>query len=267
MKIGLELGGRGITPPPQSLRWARNCGARAVELWTVDNDFDPRYITHSSVLELLHVLDHLALACPALRADWEGFDDTDRVDESVTRTLATLDLALQIGATVVTGTLAPVSEYRGGKGYHHLVEALQTIGAHAAEHELVFCANGADQTPEVMRGLLVDVGSPSVQLTYDPAGLFMAGVDPVSAAQSLHDAIGHIHVRDAVVEADEEGNRNVREVAVGQGQTPLRECMACIAENDYEGFFIAIREQVPSRTQDLMAAMRYLHPRQRLSAG
>ena len=81
-----------------------------------------------------------------------------------------------------------------------------------------------------LRELLRLVGADHLRANLEPAGLVAAGEDPLAIAEALGESIGQFTAADAI-----RAGRQVRPVELEQGQVPLKELLAQLREQGFDG--------------------------------
>jgi sugar phosphate isomerase/epimerase len=120
---------------------------------------------------------------------------------------------------------------------------------------------------EHCRDLVESVGSPALQIAFDPANFVQVGVRPFDEAwPMLAKHVVHFHVKDAVT-VDRDGvapyparapelnlMASVRPAGEGEGQLP--ELLRALEQKDYRGFFV-IEPHLQFRLREMDGAERF----------
>jgi sugar phosphate isomerase/epimerase len=117
------------------------------------------------------------------------------------------------------------------------------------------------------RDLMDSVGSPALEIAFDPANFVQVGVRPFDDAWPLlHEHVGHFHVKDAVSVdrsrlppypshvPEERLMASVR--PAGEGEAQLTELLRGLAKQEYKGYLV-IEPHLHHRLPDLDGAGRF----------
>lgn len=95
----------------------------------------------------------------------------------------------------------------------------------AEKHDVIVALHNHNEGPEEFeKGMAL---SPNIRVNLDVGHFFAAGHDPVAYLKAHHRRITNIHVK------DRKANRG-REMAFGQGETPLREVLTLVRDEKYD---------------------------------
>jgi sugar phosphate isomerase/epimerase len=123
----------------------------------------------------------------------------------------------------------PPARYR-----QRVIDQLAALAQLAGEHELVLAHENEKEiygdVPERCADLITAVDSPSLRATFDPANFVQCGIRPYSDAYpQLRPYLLYLQVKDAVAATGEV-------VPAGQGDGQLRETLAALADDGFDGF-------------------------------
>ncbi|HEX6349637.1 MAG TPA: sugar phosphate isomerase/epimerase family protein [Candidatus Dormibacteraeota bacterium] len=128
-------------------------------------------------------------------------------------------------------------------------EARDVVLAH--ENESYIYGDNAERC----RDLVESVGSPALEVAFDPANFVQVGVRPYDEAWPLlKDRVGHFHVKDAVPVEDGNLMASVRPAGEGEGQLP--ELLRALDRKNYGGYLV-IEPHLHSRLPDLDGPARF----------
>ncbi len=241
-------------PTRAALRKARELGAHGVQLWIVDNDLDPRYLSKSGRDELITYMAAIPLERSALCGDIGGFADPATVDERIARTKAMLDLCVDLFTPILTTHIGVVP--KDAQAYAGLLEAVREVGNYAAERGCCLATETGPEEPESLARFLEATASPGAMVNYDPANLCMNGFDHVRGVDVLKPYIVHTHAKDGIYRSALEGG--YREVALGQGDVDFPTYLAALRHAGFDGYFTIERECGDDPVADISEAVAFL---------
>lgn len=189
-----------------------------------------------------------------------------------------VDLACDLGAETVSSHIGVVPPDRNDPIYEAIVDALREVGFYAGTADISIGIETGSETPEALRRLLEDIGSPGISINFDPANLVMViGEDPVKAVQALRGHILHTHAKDGIHYRDcdpvrvydafanggikhlvEETGELFAEKRLGQGQIDWSAYLKALMDTGYNGFLTIEREVGPEPERDMRDAIHFL---------
>jgi sugar phosphate isomerase/epimerase len=222
-----------------------------VQIYCTKGELHPDNMGSSARRDFRKTLAGHNLVLSALCADFgKGFTDADRNDELVPVTKKCVDLALDLGTSIITTHIGVIPEDKGAPVRGVMAEALKDLGAYAAEREVSFATETGPESPECMREFLDSLGNEGVRVNYDPANLTMKGFDAVAGVGVLSDLIVHTHAKD--------GKQGGGEVALGSGDVKWEEYIAALEGVGFDGFFTIEREVGDNPEDDIRIAAEFL---------
>ena len=135
-----------------------------------------------------------------------------------------------------------------------LTDALEDLARHGNHVGVTVALTVATEEPARLAALLGSIRTGAIGVDLDPAGVLLAGRNPIAAFRALHQSVMHIQARDAQRDVDGAG----RETQFGRGEVDWRELLALSAEAGYTGWFIARRTAGDDRAADVAQAVAYL---------
>lgn len=268
-------------PIHESILKARELGVDGIQCYAVQGEMAPENLdTHrrASIKDFCH---GNGVAISALCGDLggHGFQNLEENPEKIRRTRAIVDLAEDLGTTVVTTHIGVVPENRSSRSYGIMVKACRTMGAYADDHGVTLAIETGPETPERLLTFLHDVDTKGMGVNYDPANLVMVqGIDPVPGVRLLTNYIVHTHAKDGVnikpcdpikvyesfaVSGIDGFNfgEYFNEVPLGEGRVPWDSYLTTLKECGYEGFLTIEREVGANPLKDIALAAEFLKKR------
>jgi len=239
----------------EALPAAARMGAEGVQIWCVNNELDPERTTPQLKRQVLDALSENNLRLSALCGDaGRGFTQEDSARWSIDRTKPMLELARELGTTVVTTHIGVISEDRQAPEWKTLQRAMNEIGAFAESLGVFLATETGPEEPRLMREFFETLDTRAIKINYDPANLVMGRFDVVGGVHELRDYIVHTHAKDALIKPD----GKPAEVPVGQGQVPWDAYLRALVDIGFDGYLAVEREGGEDRVGDSAAAIRFL---------
>ena len=241
-------------PLKRSLETAAMIGARGVQL-DVRNELRPGDLSETGRRQFQHQLRERLLTISSFEFPTRrALTDPESLDARVAGLKAALEFAWQLGATVVVGRIGRVPEDVDSDAYQLLVQVLNDIARHSNRVGAVYSLTPTIDSVSSLERLFEDVTDGPLGLNLDPAGLVMAGSDPVAVYRSLYSRVLSVQIRDGVRDIDGQGI----EVPTGRGEVVWDELLALLSEGDYKGWLTVTRSSGDDRIGDMGRAIRFL---------
>ncbi len=268
-------------PPREGVRKSKEVGADGIQVYAVAGEICPEVMDRSTRADFKHYCASLGLEIAALCGDLggHGFERADDNIAKVERSKRIVDLAVDLGAPVVTTHIGVVPANRAHPRYAIMQAACRELGNYAHKAGVTFAIETGPETAAVLKTFLDDVGSPGIGVNLDPANFVMVtGQDPVEAVQILKDYIVHTHAKDGirlkpsdpeqVYGAFAKGSvagltaadiaQLFQEVPLGQGDVPWDAYLNALESIGYTGFLTIEREVGDTPEQDIRDAIQFL---------
>ena len=128
------------SPVKDALRWIADQKRGLVELPTAQGETAPRNLTGSGRKHLSRYVEGLGLGIAALTADIPGLRLTEArsVDERIERTCEAIDLARELGVSIVTASVGALTHPESGVVSDIGAAALRRIGEFADSRGVVY---------------------------------------------------------------------------------------------------------------------------------
>jgi sugar phosphate isomerase/epimerase len=245
-------------------------GVAALELRSAwgDNvvDLGPERLDRAADLLRAADIGVSAVASPVGKADIEGDFDAE-----VSRLRAAMDAAHRLQTNRIRVFSFFVPEGRHPEFRDEVLRRMSTFAKEAASHDVVLVHENESYVygddAEHCLDLVESVGSPALQIAFDPANFVQVGVRPFDEAWPLlAQHVVHFHVKDAVGVArngiapyparapELQLMASVRPAGEGEGQLP--ELLQALDRQDYRGFLV-IEPHLQLRLNEIDAAERF----------
>jgi sugar phosphate isomerase/epimerase len=258
--------------PIDGVRKAAELGADGIQVYTVRGRMSPEQMDAAARAEFKALCRTCGLAISALCGDvGGGFHDPAENPDKVRRSKAIVDLAVDLGADVVTTHIGVVSQDARSATYRTLLAVCRELAEYAAEQGVTFAIETGPEPAATLKRFLDDVGSEGLGANLDPANLVMVlAEDPVQAVYTLADYIVHTHAKDGVQlravdpmevyhgAAPPEQAPGFKEMPLGQGAVDWDAYLNALEEVGYTGYLTIEREVGDDPAADIAAAISFL---------
>lgn len=262
-----------------NLQIAKAIGAEGVQLWATQGELDPAVITAEARIELKAYLAELGLELSALCADFGGLGFKNPADNGwkIAKSKLALDLALDLGCSIVTTHIGIVPEDNSDPEYAIMQAACNELAAYATSLGGYFAIETGPEPASRLKTFLDSLDSKGVAVNFDPANMVMVtGDDPVEGVYTLQDYILHTHVKDGVrlrevdprdvygvldheqIAVMGEGRAGFREVPPGEGAVDFEAYFAALQDIGYTGYLTVEREVGDRPEADIVNAVRFI---------
>ncbi len=168
------------------------------------------------------------------------------------------DFAHAVGAPNLTSHIGYIPEDCDHPDYGALVKALQEICDYLAPRGQSFCLETGQESAELLRGFIGEVGRDNLKVNFDPANMIMYGTgDPIAALDVLAPWVAGVHCKDGVW--PKAAGQLGEERKLGEGDVGIERFLVKLKEIGYQGPLIIERE-IPGEQQmvDFLAAKKLL---------
>lgn len=266
-------------PAKDGVRKAAELGAEGVQVYTVAGEMSPEEMDDAARRDFKSLCDDLGLAISALCGDMGGgLRKAEENPQKVERSKRIVDLAVDLGSSVVTTHVGVVPEDRGDPAYQAMLAASGEIAEYARQAGVAFAIETGPEKAETLKQLLDEVDSEGLGVNLDPANLIMVvGDDPVQAVHTLKGRIVHTHAKDGVqlqpcdalevytafdtggfAELEQRMGTLFEELPLGQGAVDWDAYLDALAEVGFDGFLTVEREVGEDPATDIARALEFL---------
>lgn len=250
-------------PVRDGVRKVAELGVSSFQLYTSSNEYAaggvlPEMLQPAQRDDFRRFYQDLGLTLSATCADLgHGFVDAARNEELIAKTLEQIDLAVDLGATIITTHIGTVPEQPDAV-WDTLRIALDTIGAYAEHRGVVLATETGPESGPVLRALLDSLHTGGIRVNFDPANLTMAGFDLDEALDALLPLIVHTHAKDGVRDPAGWAKGQWREMPLGEGDVPWPHYISRLKAAGYTGAYTIERELGDDPIGDIEKAIAFL---------
>jgi sugar phosphate isomerase/epimerase len=268
----------------EGLRMAQELGADGVQIYAVSGEMDPARLSGAARKELKSYIESLGLEISALCGDLggHGFQDKTVNKEKIEASKRILDLAVELGARVVTTHIGIVPDDPRSEIYGTMQEACEELGVYAKSMDAYFAIETGPEPAALLKAFLDSLSTNGVSVNFDPANMVMVtGDDPVQGVRLLKDYIVHTHVKDGIrlreidprevygalgyepmshekiAEAAAAG-ASFRELPLGEGAVDFDAYFQALADIGYSGYLTIEREAGDDPAADIRKAIAFI---------
>jgi sugar phosphate isomerase/epimerase len=255
LRIGIQLASL-RRPIKQALHTAARLGAQAVEL-DARNEVKPQDLSQTARRQLCKLLADLNLRVTAVSFPTRrGYDVSEDLERRVAATRAAMNLAHQLGASVVINRVGRITDGPDSPLWQTLIDVLSELGEHGHRVGALLAAKTGTESGGDLAQLLAALPSGAIGVDLAPGDLVMNGFSVLEAVEALGPHILHVHASDGV--RDLAQNRGL-EVSLGRGTVDFPALLAALAEYDYRGWFTIERHQADDPVAEIRNAVEYLN--------
>ncbi len=261
------------------IKKAVEVGAEAVQLYAVSGDMAPENMTPGSIKERRNILEANGIKVSALCGDLggHGFIHPDDNEWKIEKSKRIVDLALELGANIVTTHIGVVTGNENDESYKNQLEVCNKLAEYAHGVGAYFAIETGPEESATLKEFLDKLDSKGVAVNLDPANLVMVtGDDPVQAVYNLRDYIVHTHAKDGIMlkKGDPKkiygyyDNGNVedvircedyfKEVPLGEGSVNFDAYLRALKDIGYSGYLTIEREVGANPEADIKLAVDFL---------
>lgn len=264
----------------EGLLRAQKAGADGVQLYAVSGELDPDHLTSAARREWKERIAALGLEISALVGDLggHGFQNDTVNAQKIAKSKRILDLAVDLGARIVTTHIGIVPEETDSRIYASMHDACAELSAYAQSLNAYFAIETGPEPAERLKSFLDGLGAKGVAVNYDPANLVMiTGDDPVRGVYTLQDYIVHTHAKDGIrlrdkdvreiygfygykkpERNDEHLGKSFKEVPLGEGSVDWNGYLQALEDIGYAGYLTIEREVGDDPEADIAHAVRFI---------
>ncbi|RLS34120.1 MAG: sugar phosphate isomerase/epimerase [Planctomycetota bacterium] len=215
-----------------AFRRARSLGVRGVEL-DARGDLDAARLSATGVRQIRKWLADEGLVVAALSFPTRGgYGDAERLESRIDGTKRALQLAHDLGASVVTNHVGAIPA-DDSPSWNLLLEALRDVGAWGERVGATLCAESGRAAPADLVRLFAALPEGAIGCTLVTGALVVHDHDPAAAVAALAGSIRHVHLTDAVAGSFA---GHGRPAVLGRGQVDLVATLGALEERGYRGW-------------------------------
>jgi L-ribulose-5-phosphate 3-epimerase len=233
------------------IKKAAQIGAKGVQVFTTRGELAPENISASQRKDFAKFVKDCGIIISATCADYgQGFIDAERNKTLVPKVKANIDLAVDLGVSIITTHIGHVPDDEKSPVWNVLVAALNDIGRHADKKNVVLATETGPESGATLAKLIKKLDTKAIRVNFDPANLVMSKFDHLQAVRDLAPYIVHTHAKD--------GKRGNGEVALGKGDVDFPHYLQVIKDTGFNGFFTIEREVGDNPEADIVQAISFL---------
>ncbi|MBT3272076.1 MAG: sugar phosphate isomerase/epimerase [Spirochaetales bacterium] len=276
MKIGIMVDSFRL-PIREGIQKAAELGAQGLQMYAVKGEMAPEQLDKSGRKELRDYVESLGLEVAAVCGDLggHGFTHAGANPDKIERSKRIIELAKDLGTSVVTTHLGVVPEDESSPEYIAVRDACEELGTFADSIEACLAVETGPEPSERLGRFIRSLPCSGIRVNFDPANLAMViGEKADDGVRNIGDLIVHTHAKDGVMIAktdpakiygsfagDEEGiNVNVyfKEVPLGEGDVEFVPYIAALQKAGFDGFLTIERETGDDPAADIAKAVGFL---------
>jgi L-ribulose-5-phosphate 3-epimerase len=266
------------------LKKSKELGADGVQIYAVSGEMDPANLSAQARKELRDYIVSLDLQISALCGDLggHGFQDATVNAAKIEKSKRILDLAVELGSSVVTTHIGVVPEDRNDPIYQTMLAACEELGVYASSLGAYFAIETGPEPSAHLKSFLDNLSTKGVSVNFDPANMVMVtGDDPVQGVHTLKDYIVHTHVKDGIrlrqvdprqvygslgykpmtheqIAAEATSGDTYRELALGEGKVDFDAYFKALQDIGYKGYLTIEREVGAQPEIDIASAIAFI---------
>jgi sugar phosphate isomerase/epimerase len=254
MKIAVHLASI-RQPLKQALLTAARMDAQGVEI-DGRNMVKPQEMTRTAVRHLRKMLEDLNLrVCAISFRTRRGYDEADDLERRIDATKQAMQMAYQLGATVVINHIGRVPAEFKGPAWDTLKQALEDLGRFGQHAGALLAAETGTEDGSRLAALIAQLTPGSLVVNLDPSNLIVNGFSPREAIAALGEHVHHVHATDAVYDL---ARGRGEHTPLGRGSADIPELIGLLEEQHYRGYFTVKREDSQDPVMELGNAVKYL---------
>ncbi len=263
LKVGVFADSMRV-PIREGLKIARGMGVEYFQMFTTNfeyaynDDFAPEKLGGDARADFRKYYQDLGMVLSATCADFgSGFTNADKNIEMIPKTFKQLDLAVDLGANIITTHIGVVPE-KPNEVWDTLRGALNQIGSYAENIGVRIAVETGPESGPVLRALLDSLDNKAICVNLDPANLVMAGYDLDEALDALMPYIIHTHAKDGLDDKEAKARGEWREMPLGKGDVPWPRYIKRLQDGGYDGAYTIERELGDNPLADIGEAVKFL---------
>lgn len=266
--------------PREGIKKAKEVGAAGIQIYATKGEISAEAMDAAARVDFKNFVADQGLEISALCGcpGGHGFQDAAENKTKIAKSKAIVDLAVDVGTSVVTTHIGVVPTDNTTQTYAVMREACHELGEYAAAKGVTFAIETGPEKAVTLKGFLDAVGSKGIGVNLDPANLWMVLLDdPAAAVRTLRDYIVHTHAKDGInlhpcnpvqiyggaAEAglpveESDIKEFFREVPLGEGGVKWDEYLTALREIGFEGYLTIEREVGDDPAADIGKAVEFL---------
>jgi sugar phosphate isomerase/epimerase len=254
IRVGINLANLQV-PFARGLRLAKELGAEAVEI-DARGELRPETLSRTGVRQIRKQLDDLQLKVSAVDfRTRRGYEVSQDLERRVEATQMALQLAYELGASVVINQVGQIPAEPKGPAWDLLLQVLADLGQYGQKVGALLAADTGADDGERLAQLIEALPLGSLLVNFNPGNLIANGHSPRESIRRLAPHVAHLHANDGV--RDLAKGRGVA-VPLGSGVAEFPELLAVLEERHYRGYITVLTEPPHNSLDEITSAVRYL---------
>lgn len=277
MRIGVMVDSFGLSVI-EGIKKAKELGAEGLQMYAVQGAMAPENLSPVQRRELSDFISDEGMTITALCGDpgGHGFAEAVHNAAKVERCKRVLELAVDLGCSVVTTHIGVVPTDKSSARYATMQEACLALGIFGDSVGAKLAIETGPETAAVLLDFIKSLSTKGIGVNLDPANFVMVtGQDPVEAVKMLAPYIFHTHAKDGVMlkKTDPEiiygffadgGIGDLRmedyfiETPLGMGSVDFPSYLAALKQVGFDGWLTIERETGEAPAADIALAVKFL---------
>ena len=169
-------------------------GVDGFQIYCTSGELAPEKMNAKARLDFRKFVADQGLVISALCADFGGgFLNAINNVQAVRRTKACMDLAADLGTSVITSHIGKLPEDEKDEKWRSAAAAISELSLHGDKVGVAFATETGPESAAHLLRFLAQIPGKSAKVNYDPANLCMYGFDPLGGVDVLKD-LSLIHI-------------------------------------------------------------------------
>ncbi len=259
----------------EKLEKSASVGAQGVQLYATSGELAPENMNAAKIAEVRDMVASNGLVISAVCGDLGGggFRNAEDNKWKVEKSKRIMDLALELGANVITTHIGVVPEEMND-ARKNMSEACNELAEYGDKMGAYFAIETGPEPAERLRGFIESLSAKAVRVNFDPANLAMViGEKTCDSVASLRDYIVHTHAKDGIMinktnpeiiyghlkHEEVEAIEYFREVPLGEGSVDFDGYLKFLNDTGWNGFLTIERECGNNPEEDIKKAVSFLN--------
>jgi sugar phosphate isomerase/epimerase len=253
IKIGVQLSSFG-KPFRLAIQMAAALGVDSIEI-DARRDLRPTEVSGTALRQIRKLLADLNLRVVSVRfATRRGYDELIDLERRVRATKEAMQMAADLGATVVVNQIGMIPESKDDPALDTLRSVLTDLGRFSQRHgAFIGCETGSEPYDR-LRQFIETLPEGTAGITFNPGNLIVNGYDIDDLSKSAKHIL-LVHVKDAV--RDRARGRG-SEVPLGRGLAEFPLIAAALDERHFSGSFVIDHDPTPNIESELRSSIAFL---------
>ena len=255
LKKGLHL--ESLRQPfKKALITAAEIGADGVEI-NARTQLRPSELSRTGVRHLKKMLEDLGLKVSAIQFPTRrGYGDMESLDRRIDATKQAMDMAYQLGCTVVTNRIGVVPAEDDSDRRLTMVQALTDLGRHSQKAGAWLAARTGTEDGQLLKGLIDSLPPMAIGVAFDAGQMMLNGFSANDSMKVLAEHVMNFRARDAV---NDLAAGSTVEVQLGRGSIDLPNLLGVLEEKHYNGYITIERDAETDAVLQCAQSLEYLN--------